>query len=329
MTWLKSLLDEHKISQEKYYQKILKLLTLGDRDMAEKCELLEEELQDLGQSQVEPFVRKVLELLEQKTIDSLLYPDEYSQTISKKKTKMDTLTKSVESCSIDNSGNEEDILEDSDQYDPLSPEEMLQQVFSNIELKSIQSALETCNYNIENAMDLLLNGSVPMEKPKQVCRHFMMGSCYRSDCWFSHDPDALICKFFLKGVCYKGDDCEFSHAKPKGMVMPFTLKRTNKVETVKERVIPELDGFPALGNIPTKQKLNFLTPSHSYNDILKKPVEQTKYQQYQLQQERAKKSIEKLDVGWVSTGDTLASSYFKFRSEAIDVALNRNRLFQR
>ncbi|KAJ8327348.1 hypothetical protein O5D80_004742 [Batrachochytrium dendrobatidis] len=50
-------------------------------------------------------------------------------------------------------------------------------------------------------------------EPKQICRHFMIGQCYRSDCWYSHDPDALVCKFWLQGRCFKGNNCEFVHGE--------------------------------------------------------------------------------------------------------------------
>jgi hypothetical protein len=243
-----------------------------------------------------------LELLELKTVDSLVNPQNHSHAIHKK-------TKQIESLVTET---DNDIPEGVDQFNPFTPEEMLCQVFSNIDVNRIHQVLETCNYNIEDAMDSLLNKQV--EKPKQVCRHFMVGNCYRSDCWFSHDPDALLCKFWIKGRCNKGDNCEFSHGQA------IELKKV-EAEPIAKTPPPKMDDFPVLGQV--RQKIDFLAPVN-YNNVLLKPVEKTNIQKVRESQKKTK-----VDVQWVSTGDSLASSYFKFRGDAIDAALNRNRLFQR
>lgn len=47
----------------------------------------------------------------------------------------------------------------------------------------------------------------------RVCRHFLAGGCFRSDCAYSHDVSGLPCRFWptLAG-CDTGDACPFLHA---------------------------------------------------------------------------------------------------------------------
>ncbi|OLY78670.1 putative cleavage and polyadenylation specificity factor subunit 4-like protein [Smittium mucronatum] len=57
---------------------------------------------------------------------------------------------------------------------------------------------------------------------KRVCKYYMKGECYRSDCWYSHDLGLLICKFWLKGTCIKDHKCEFLHEWPINIVSAIT-----------------------------------------------------------------------------------------------------------
>lgn len=46
-----------------------------------------------------------------------------------------------------------------------------------------------------------------------ICRHFMTGSCRRSDCWYSHDVASVPCRFWNSATgCTNGKDCVFLHA---------------------------------------------------------------------------------------------------------------------
>jgi hypothetical protein len=327
---------EFQIPQETYYDRVYSLLVSDSTDMAEKCELLEEALEPMDSAKVEQFVRQVLELLDQKTIDSLLDPESHSQGISKKKrtakpafvkeSSTPELTKSIDTLSIQETDN--DIPEGVDHLNSLSPLELLQNIFTSVSAERLQTVLESTNYSIEDAMDVLLNGNQEdSRKPKQICRHFMLGNCYRSDCWFSHDPDALICKFWLKGRCYKGDNCEFSH----GQVLEVPTPPTPS-PPAQPQIPPKMDDFPVLGvSKKSSNGIDFLSPTSPYNTVAKKPPEKTKMDRYisQKNTENSRKSLAKVDANWLSTGDSLASSYYRYRSDAIDVAINRNKLFQR
>ena len=44
-----------------------------------------------------------------------------------------------------------------------------------------------------------------------VCRHFLAGTCFRADCWYSHEVQTTVCSFWLRGTCVKGERCEFLH----------------------------------------------------------------------------------------------------------------------
>ncbi|KAH6571306.1 hypothetical protein BASA62_003957 [Batrachochytrium salamandrivorans] len=294
----------------------------------------------------------------------------------------------------------------------------------------------------------------PSSETKQVCRHFILGQCYRSDCWYSHDPDALVCKFWLQGRCFKGDECEFVH----GDRLSDRISATTNVQhsgadlqlssqsqpssspdlgystkhqpaaNLSNRYIPTSEPsplasiglhlaaeeeFPSLVSVSKSNsnpastslsstpathiphskssshrsrattKIDFWGTTAKYNDVTKKPApdpllhgrgagELTAAASLALKGRRtiviggsgasfAKSAAAgttwssassggeswsntrdstaasyspigdrvHLNSKWVSTGDTLAASYVEYRHEAIEVALNRNKLFQR
>jgi hypothetical protein len=222
-----------------------------------------------------------------------------------------------------------------DVYSTLTPFALVQTIFSNMTQDQIEGVLEQHHYNIEDTMDSLFGSEIMDDaelprgggKSKQVCRHFLLGQCYRSDCWYSHDPEVVLCKFWLKGRCYKGDGCEFSHGQALDQI---TMSKTGLTGTSSSQAPPKLEEFPALGG-PTKKKFDFLAPSSTYNTALKKkPVVDKLTAQLNAVSitNQSLNSIKSVDAGWVSTGDTLSNSYLDYRKEAIEAALNRNRLFQ-
>ena len=44
----------------------------------------------------------------------------------------------------------------------------------------------------------------------RICRHELRGTCYRSDCPYSHDLGGVTCLFWLRGRC-RGESCRFMH----------------------------------------------------------------------------------------------------------------------
>ncbi|KAH9267112.1 hypothetical protein BASA83_010140 [Batrachochytrium salamandrivorans] len=294
----------------------------------------------------------------------------------------------------------------------------------------------------------------PSSETKQVCRHFILGQCYRSDCWYSHDPDALVCKFWLQGRCFKGDECEFVHGdrlsdrisattnvQHSGADLQLSSQsqtssspdlgystKHQPVANLSNRYIPTSEPsplasiglhlaaeeeFPSLVSVSKSNsnpastslsstpathiphskssshrsrattKIDFWGTTAKYNDVTKKPApdpllhgrgagELTAAASLALKGRRtiviggsgasfAKSAAAgttwssassggeswsntrdstaasyspigdrvHLNSKWVSTGDTLAASYVEYRHEAIEVALNRNKLFQR
>jgi hypothetical protein len=96
------------------------------------------------------------------------------------------------------------------------------------------------------------------KESKQVCRHFLLGQCYRSDCWFSHDPEMLICKFYLRGICYKGSGCEFSHGEGLSQASTESLNHSGNIEqeitAIQSLSLDSSDDFPTLSK-PNKPQL--------------------------------------------------------------------------
>jgi Zinc finger C-x8-C-x5-C-x3-H type (and similar) len=325
---------------------------------------------------------------------------------------------------------EESFSPDMDYIDPTA---ILESVLTNLSKDEIQQALMKNNYSIDATLDALL-ADKPLDNPekpsKQVCRHFLLGQCYRSDCWFSHDPEMLICKFFLRGTCYKGNECEFSHGEQMKQIINERLddskaamdnmaslsikdafpslakddfpslkesgsglkkggskKSVNKkagsnassakgsltnvgaigqsgiidfqagIKTSGTSFSPRssssrdlnppglVHDFPPIGYKPENQAIGqplkpstmdfWSPPTSAYSNSVKTvapPVStQDRYVQQQQAQRQAQQSQqrrEKIDVKWVSTGSNVESSYFEYRDEAIQAAIQRNKLCQ-
>ena len=229
-----------------------------------------------------------------------------------------------------------------DVYTTLSPAMLVQNLFSHMTPEQIDQVLEQHHYNIEDTMDSLFNfqqgpsddhdtqDQVVKKPSKQVCRHFLLGQCYRSDCWFSHDPEVVLCKFWLKGRCYKGDSCEFSHGQALEQISQVLKAPVPAASPAKAP--PSIDDFPALGNTasPAGKKIDFWAPSN-YNDALKKapaPADRKAEAAAAIHAQK-KKYLKSLDsIDWVETGTSLNNNYLELRKDAIEVALNRNKLFQ-
>jgi hypothetical protein len=216
-----------------------------------------------------------------------------------------------------------------DVYNTLSPAVLVQMLFSNMKPEQVENVLEQHHYNLDDTMDSLFNLEDNPEgtkrQSKQVCRHFLLGQCYRSDCWYSHDPDVVLCKFWLKGRCYKGDQCEFSHGES---IDQFSIPGQSGEPIMAP---PKLEEFPALGGgkaVMKKTVVDFWAPTAQFSDTAKKPAPvKSAREQEQIRQLQKGKVV--ADADWVTTGDTLSNSYLKFRTDAIEAALNRNRLFQK
>ena len=84
------------------------------------------------------------------------------------------------------------------------------------------------------------------EPPRQVCRHFLAGQCYRNDCWFSHSTEVVVCKFWMQGKCMNGNDCPFGHTEAALQIYQETLPQS-KQETLPVSVEFMDEEFPSLG----------------------------------------------------------------------------------
>ena len=202
-------------------------------------------------------------------------------------------------------------------FEQMTPVNVLQKVFPDYSLDKIDAALASNNYNIESALDSLL-AKQNTDTPKQICRHFLVGQCYRSDCWFSHQVDGVVCKFWLKGTCTKGSQCQFSHGNG--------VAGNNNVQS---QIPLELDksDFPAL--VQSKPKMDFLSPVN-YNQKAQGTLKSKKLTlSNPTTPPPSKKKIMLNDVKWVSTGDSLSASYLEYRQDAIQAAIERNKLVQK
>lgn len=227
----------------------------------------------------------------------------------------------------------------------LDPAQMLQLMLPNLALESINTALITNNYSISDTLDALLTVDNPQielksaaQKPsKQVCRHFLIGQCYRSDCWYSHDPADLICRFYLKGTCNKGDDCEFSHGDK---IQEAIHSYQTIAPEINQAHLPSLGAsldnltqFPALGsarNSANTKTIDFWAPTSKYADVSQKVIVMADTPANKAARNyEQKQSVERLrDIKWMDTGSSLHNNYLEFRHDAIEAANERNRICQ-
>ncbi|KAJ3171841.1 hypothetical protein HDU87_008229 [Geranomyces variabilis] len=247
--------------------------------------------------------------------------------------------------------------EEDEGYNALSPEEILQSVFMDLPIDEIRALLEANGWNVERTLEAILRPPQPtnmapygagtltdsalMEPGRQVCRHFLAGECLRSDCWFSHDPEALICKFWLAGGCIKGSTCPFQHGTTIGSVARVEtayvapLLAQKAPASPKARQVSVDEEFPALGAAKpaARPKLDFWSPTQKFVDVAKKvpttPRHALGAATFAPTTNIPRRSTKLVDAKWVATGDTLAASYARHRQDAIDAAIQRNKLFQR
>ncbi|KAI9137558.1 hypothetical protein BKA69DRAFT_1097107 [Paraphysoderma sedebokerense] len=150
-------------------------------------------------------------------------------------------------------------------FQVLSPLELLSEIFSNYGIHSqrLQEVLHSVNYDLDSAVNVLFNVSkdvVDQEsqgptKKRQVCRHFLAGSCFRKDCWFSHDLEAKTCMFWLKGECLKGLDCPFLHGVDVSKVEELSKLPDSSSSTVNPIIrLDDDEAFPSLGGTPKQSR---------------------------------------------------------------------------
>jgi hypothetical protein len=240
----------------------------------------------------------------------------------------DVLLPRLETLQLDPSPNEDVPLEQvSFIYEDLvkedvafTPQEMLRHIFSDISFEDIARKLELCNYDIERTLEMLVNPTKPVSPPKQVCRHFLAGGCYRKDCWFSHDARAKVCKYWVQGSCLKGPGCEFAHE------FDYSRLETNPVST-SHQSIPKQEDFPAMTF--SSPKINFGTRSGFSAALKKKPVPQPIAYKPSNELLPPQAPRKKFQIKWVKTGVDAESQYMHFRKEAAELAVQRNKLFQK
>ncbi|KAI8814757.1 hypothetical protein BJ742DRAFT_784284 [Cladochytrium replicatum] len=267
-------------------------------------------------------------------------------------------------------------------FEPISPDDLLLQIF-NLPPKEAKTLLEKCGYDLSLAVDMFLrpNNTPPTttQTPRQICRHYQAGNCYRTDCWYSHETGSTVCKYWLDGACINGDECTFAHGFD---VVKESLQRAESIpqKTETPRLMNDADAFPTLPGVRTQSKPTFelrVGPPTTKEDNFpalgagasqKKSRKGVKVdaalffggdtsggsggsvafaaaakKQSVVAPSSSPKSTPKAKVAsesslpvpkatgvkWLQTGDSVTVDYFKYRQEAIECAVLRNKLFQK
>jgi DNA-nicking Smr family endonuclease len=145
----------------------------------------------------------------------------------------------------------------------------------------------------------------------------------------------------MEGLCVKGHSCPFWHGNPEELAQVVTQSVAQSSSQQKTQPAPATvtplneSHFPSLGNTPKSNKIDFWAPNYGSVTQQFASVSSPQSKFSSIKTTRKKNSSQKVkkvrDDGtpWLSTGDSAASTYLKHREEAIQVALDRNRLFQR
>ena len=133
------------------------------------------------------------------------------------------------------------------------------------------------------------NGS-SSNRRSRICRHELRGTCYRSDCPYSHDLGGVTCLFWLRGRC-RGENCRFMHGFSENLLDGISQEYLNerREDARKERGKELLEESKKIrtGNLlqhnqwattssssgnsfsrslPNSQGFMFLSPSQGRND---------------------------------------------------------------
>ncbi|KAJ3325286.1 hypothetical protein HDU76_013209 [Blyttiomyces sp. JEL0837] len=174
---------------------------------------------------------------------------------------------------------------------------LLQNIFNDIPLETITSILESVNYNIGDAVDIITAGQRRNEGT---------------------------------GYCARGDACAFAHGdKVAQIVADMKEKEIPPGPSGTQRV----DEFPALSaRMNAASLIDFRSPPGKFTDAVKKKVEMQKQTGIPVggkRQEKTSKVSVADDVQWVKTGTDISALYVDSRKEAEEAARERNRLLQR
>ncbi|KAI9009659.1 hypothetical protein BC832DRAFT_379402 [Gaertneriomyces semiglobifer] len=358
--WLEKCLQKHNIPVEN--ARYVKDVLAGPGDAPEKCEkLLELAEVALDSKAAEVFVREVLDVPESRTKTSL--PSFGKPTGVNGTAKAQLNVAAAEFVPFHDEAasawHQETPLDDdfdvsleesgeTDGYQAFSSEEILRSVFADIPYEEVMAALEGNNYDLERTLESLFPSEIPVSSShtrdehsvggptpgKQVCRHFLAGHCLRKDCWFSHDMESVVCRFWLAGNCIKGDSCPFTHGS--GLVQQYEAanQQISRARAGHKPTPPSAEEFPALSAAGApRPKFDFWAPTSKFADIAKKrtdpPFMNGVQSTYSGGRTPAKLPTVRVDTKWLQTGDSLAATYLKHRQDAIDIAIQRNKLFQR
>jgi len=76
------------------------------------------------------------------------------------------------------------------------------------DLNLAQYLIEAARF--DSSSDARSNNANNSNRRSRICRHELRGTCYRSDCPYSHDLGGVTCLFWLRGRC-RGESCRFMH----------------------------------------------------------------------------------------------------------------------
>lgn len=162
----------------------------------------------------------------------------------------------------------------------------------------------------------------------EVCRYFMLGTCYRTDCRYAHvDSKSVECRYWQMGHCNKGQLCPFAHEQ-----IPVHDQEETVVQEERDtRIEYDSKDFPALG-ADFGPKLDFWGPTASFSSmaINNKPAQSASRPKMPQNSPKSNNygSRERVDAQWVDTGAAISSRYLQERDQAIQASLERNRLCQ-
>ena len=113
--------------------------------------------------------------------------------------------------------------------------------------------------------------SGPSNRRSRICRHELRGTCYRSDCPYSHDLGGVTCLFWLRGRC-RGENCRFMHGFAETLLDGISeeyLNEKREQDAKKEREKEEESKKIRTGNLLQHNQWAATSVSSSGNNLSK------------------------------------------------------------
>jgi hypothetical protein len=139
------------------------------------------------------------------------------------------------------------------------------------DLNLAQYLIEAARFDSSSDSRNNANSHSTSNRRSRICRHELRGTCYRSDCPYSHDLGGVTCLFWLRGRC-RGENCRFMHGFAETLLDGISeeyLNEKREQDAKKEREKEEESKKIRTGNLLQHNQWAATSVSSSGNNLSK------------------------------------------------------------